>query len=186
MGHPGRSSSLNAHVDHCPSSIALSESIPAQQVLLRPLAIRDLSGVQDLFLALTACQNDAFSALQENPVRVSYEMRRLRQNLLAEQRYLCFVAEHEGRLAGYAAGVVEVQAPIFKVDTYCSINEVFVQASYRRRGLGRALVTEVLAAAQAMGIGWANVHLVGDARAAEPFFASLGFHVGALELRSAL
>ena len=164
----------------------MSSLVDGQEITLRHLAVRDLARIQELYLGLLATQKDELTAMIDNPVRLSWEMRRLRQQLLADQRYVCFVAEFGGTILGYCAGVIENQAPIFKVSTYCAVNEIFVEERFRRRGIGRSLMMLLFEQIRSMGIHWVNVSLLGKSLDSKLFLEKLGFNQGSVEMRMAL
>lgn len=157
-------------------------------ICIRRMKLDDLDEVQQLFAKQVEMTDDRLSELKVSSKQHAWEMRRLRQQWLSEQRYLAFVAtrlddrgfEH---VLAYAAAVVEQQAHIFKVETLASLGELWVEPAYRRRGIGRALLKAVQDASMDIGIPFVNVHLAGQNPAAKVFFETLGYQVSGLEMR---
>ena len=71
----------------------------------------------------------------------------LEQNLSIRLR--AFVAEGSGRFVGFAI-TMEVPASLRLAD-FWQIRDLFVQATHRRRGIGRALLSSIRSAATASG-----------------------------------
>lgn len=71
-----------------------------------------------------------------------------------ESGYL-WVAEHEGGVVGFVAGVVKTgHGSVFKPEgeEYLHIHELYVHPDHRRRGVGRQLVNAILQQAAEAGI----------------------------------
>lgn len=157
-------------------------------ICIRRMKLDDLDEVQALFAKQIDGTDDLMSALRISAKQHAWEMRRLRQQWLSEQRYQAFVAtikDAQGRehILGYAAAVVEQQAHIFKVESLASLGELWVEPAHRRRGIGRALVSAVQEACLDLGIPFVNVHLSGANQAVQAFFVKLGYHLSAVEMR---
>jgi ribosomal protein S18 acetylase RimI-like enzyme len=95
---------------------------------------------------------------------------------------LILVAEEDARVIGYAYGRLEPRNWNDLLDACGKLCDLYVDAGARRRGAGRALVTEMLAALRARGAprvvllsAWKNP----DAHA---FFEALGFRRTMLEM----
>lgn len=85
---------------------------------------------------------------------------------------LCFVARRDGAVAG----TVRLWPVLVGETPVAFLGPIAVDLQNRSTGLGAALVTHALAAAEAAG--WPAVLLVGDA----PYFGRFGFERAAVEL----
>ncbi len=63
----------------------------------------------------------------------------------APHQFCCFVAEHEGTLVGLTHYLFHAHA--WKVEPVCYLQDLFADPSVRGRGVGRALIEAVYAAA---------------------------------------
>jgi ribosomal protein S18 acetylase RimI-like enzyme len=101
----------------------------------------------------------------------------------ADPRSVFLVAEREpSRLAGFLIGTVEREIPIYRLNEYGFIHDVWVEPEYRNEGLARQMVT--LAAERFREIGVRQVRLdvlVGNAPA-QALFESCGFRSSVLEM----
>ena len=75
------------------------------------------------------------------------EMRR-RHALVTQAGWPYLVAEHEGRIIGYAYANQYRPRPAYR---YCVEDSVYVDAELQRSGAGRALVAELVARCEAIG-----------------------------------
>jgi GNAT superfamily N-acetyltransferase len=83
------------------------------------------------------------------------------------------VAEIEGKLAGYVAVL-----PLSRFQygqRGIDLHHVFVEEAHRGRGVGGALVAAALALGASLGATYATVTATPGNRAAQEFYASLGF-----------
>lgn len=156
------------------------------EITYHPLYIKDLDAVQELYQEAIAQLDDPLGAVRVNPKQLAHTMRQMRQNLMAEQRYIAYVAQHEGALVAYAAALIDTQASLFAVNMYASINEIYVAQPYRQKGIGTQLLRLLESQIRERGITWLCVQLAGNARGLEKFFNKLTFQVQAVEMRKSI
>jgi len=142
---------------------------------LRASGLKDLGEIQSLYRKMTVESGDPLSSLQPNDALVDWKLKRLRQDLLAEERYICAVAESEQVIIGYAAGVVVTRGSVFAVETTGLLAEVYVEASWRRQGIARQLTQMVLDAFAGRGIHWVEATVPEGVSSAEELAGRLGF-----------
>jgi ribosomal protein S18 acetylase RimI-like enzyme len=155
-------------------------------MIIRRLKIEELDDIQALYAQQAAADEDPLSQIQISPKQHAWEMRRIRQQWLTEQRYLVYVAEDEensGKIVGYATALIDTQARMFKVGTMASITELWVLPEYRKRGIGKALMEELFAAIDNQGIEWITVHISGNNPDTRRFFDKIGFRQNAVEMQ---
>ena len=148
-----------------------------------PLNITHLDELQQLHSEMLENMNDPFSEIRINQQQLAWEMKRFRQQLIAEQRYICYVAKHKDDIVAYVAAVIEKQASFFKVDAYATITEIFVIPQLRKKGIATTLIKTLTEQLRAMGISWINVHLPGDAVNLQYLFDKLNYQVAAIDMR---
>lgn len=154
------------------------------KVTLRRLRIDDLDEIQSLCYQQMSLSGDPFNELRISERQYAWEMKRLRQELLTEQRYVAYVAlDEEKHIIGFGSAVVTQQARFFSIETYATIGELFVVPEHRNHGVGRNIVEAITDDLRDCGIPWITVHLGGNEREASQFFAKVGFDEGAVEVR---
>lgn len=56
--------------------------------------------------------------------------------------FVC-LAEQDGKLVGYAAGLIQEPPPLFEDDPFVFLSDLYVEPAFRGRGIGGALVERV-------------------------------------------
>ena len=86
-----------------------------------------------------------------------------------------FVAENDGEVVGFLAGIPVRVVPILNAEPTAQITDIWVEPAHRRSGLGRALVSRFQMECRAAGYAHFDVStLAADARAMA-FWRDLGF-----------
>ncbi|MDX9721116.1 MAG: GNAT family N-acetyltransferase [Myxococcota bacterium] len=155
--------------------------MPSSNYVVRPLQLRELNELHELYLRFTQELDDPLLCLRANPKMVAWQLRMVRQQLLAENRYLCFVAIHEERIVGYAAALVESQSSVFETSMYGELSELYVLEEHRRRGVGRRLVERLLEAFEGAGVEHVALSASGDS--SRLFCEALGFQAVSVNYR---
>jgi ribosomal protein S18 acetylase RimI-like enzyme len=157
-------------------------------MVVRPARPEDLPAVSLLAAELVRLHHrlDPQRFLLVEPVEKGYQWFFSRE--LERKGAIILVAEDDadGRLLGYAYGTLEDRNWNDLLDACGKLNDLYVDASARRHGAGRALVTAMFAALKARGAprvvlltAWKNP----DAHA---FFEALGFRRTMLEMTAEL
>ncbi len=156
-------------------------------ITLRRIRIDDLEAVQRLCYEQVSTCGDDMNKLRISERQYAWEMKRLRQDWLVQQRYVAYVAVKkqgdEEIYVGYGAALIMSQAHFFEIETFASICELWVDPAYRGQQIGRHLVEAILNGLKNLGILWITVHLSGHERQNAGFFEKLGFDQGAVEMR---
>lgn len=159
-------------------------------ITIRHLRVDDLNAIQALYAQQVDSDDNPLTRIDVNPKAHAWEMRRLRQQLMVEQRYLVFVAaasEPAGeRIVGYAGAILTEQARLFAVDMVATVSELWVLPEYRHRGIGRALVEELFTEIDNHGISWVTVQFPEKAAETRDFFKKLGFEQKTVEMQMCL
>ncbi|HEY4393573.1 MAG TPA: GNAT family N-acetyltransferase [Polyangia bacterium] len=152
--------------------------------IVRPAHPDDLPAVSRLAAELVRLHHrlDPLRFLLVEPIEHGYQRFFTRE--LKRDGAIILVAEDDadGRLLGYAYGTLEARNWNDLLDACGKLNDLYVDASARRQGAGRALVNAMFAALKARGAprvvlltAWKNP----DAHA---FFEALGFRRTMLEM----
>ena len=158
-----------------------------EDVIIRRLRLDDLERVQSFCYEQLTKSGDPFNVLRVSEKQYAWEMKRLRQEWLAQQRYFAHVAfendTKDARMLGYGAAVVTNQAHFFQIEAIASLGELWVDPEFRGHGIGRTIVKEIVRDVRGCGIAWMTAHLGGDERGYEEFFKKCGFADAATEMR---
>lgn len=98
---------------------------------------------------------------------------------------LLVVAEHESRLVGLGVGEIVVPSSMSR-QMALEISNVVVAEAHRGRGLGRAVVAELVRFGGERGVPRAVIRVFSDNADAMAFWESLGFRPRAVQLTAPL
>ncbi|HLK90903.1 MAG TPA: GNAT family N-acetyltransferase [Polyangia bacterium] len=157
-------------------------------LVVRPARPEDLPAVSRLAAELVRLHHrlDPPRFLLIEPVEKGYQWFFTRE--MAREGALILIAEDDadGKLLGYAYGTLEDRNWNDLLDACGKLNDLYVDASARRHGAGRALVSAMFAALKAKGAprvvllsAWRNPE-------AHAFFEALGFRRTMLEMTAEL
>jgi ribosomal protein S18 acetylase RimI-like enzyme len=94
--------------------------------------------------------------------------------LLSDERLgRVWILEADDREVGYIAMTLGFSLEYGGLDAF--IDDLFVQARYRRRGLGRAAVDQVLEACRSLGVRAVHLEVAGTNAAAQELYRQAGF-----------
>lgn len=157
-------------------------------IVIRPARPGDLPRVSQLAAELVRQhhQMDPPRFMLVEPIAEGYQ--RFFQGELGRKKAVILVAsdDTDDAILGYAYGTLEARNWNDLLDACGKLNDVYVDASARRTGVARRLVTEMIAVLRARGAprvvlltAWANP-------GAHAFFESLGFRRTMLEMTAEL
>jgi ribosomal protein S18 acetylase RimI-like enzyme len=92
------------------------------------------------------------------------------------------VGEMDGELAGYVYGRLEERDWAALLDAHAALHDIWVEASARRRGLGRALAEALIAVFAELGAPRIVLHTAVQNEEAQRLFAQLGWRRTMIEM----
>ena len=143
---------------------------------VRPATVRDLDAVVALRIAL----------LREHPDHPIYGRlrpeidRRARELFAAQLRSrteTILLAELAGEVVGIIRCVESIGSPLLEPARYAYVSSAYVRPDVRRRGVLRALMSEVERWSRARGLDQMRLHNVVGSAAAERAWEALGFAI---------
>lgn len=96
------------------------------------------------------------------------------RTLMSRDDAIAVVASNDEEIVGYAVGRITTLPAFFAARYRGYIHDVYVTEAYRRRGIGRRLVAEILSWLRLHGISMVEL-TVATRNEAIPFWESLGF-----------
>jgi ribosomal protein S18 acetylase RimI-like enzyme len=85
-------------------------------------------------------------------------------------------------LAGFLIGTVEREIPIYRIEQFGFIHDVWVEEDYRHEGVGRQLVTLAVERFSAMGVPQVRCDTAWANETARKLFTSCGFRPSIVEM----
>jgi ribosomal protein S18 acetylase RimI-like enzyme len=92
------------------------------------------------------------------------------------------VAEREGRLVAFLIGTTEREIPIYRIDRYGFIHDLWVDESYRNEGIARQLVMLAVEKFADNGVKQVRLETANANDVARKLFESCGFRVSAVSM----
>lgn len=97
-------------------------------------------------------------------------------------RSVFLVAETSGQIVAFLVATVESEIPIYRLEEFGFIQDLWVEPEYRQAGIARELVQLAISRFQAMGVKQIRLDTAAANEAARRLFASCGFRVSTIEM----
>lgn len=153
------------HIIRLPSPLKPGSVLPPESILIRLVSAQSPLGDLEALARL----NDAFNEVQATAQQLRL---RLAAPTCAE---IPLLAEINCEIAGFAA--VRIVPQVFYAGLHAELTEFYVTPSYRRRGVGRALLHAAEQLAQARGAHELILLTGADNEGAQAFYAAAGYEL---------
>ncbi|MBS0196913.1 MAG: GNAT family N-acetyltransferase [Planctomycetes bacterium] len=100
----------------------------------------------------------------------------------ADPRSVLLVADDAGTLAGFIVGTVESEIPIYDISELGFIHDMWVEPTFRRRGLATRLVSGAVQRFLAMGVKQVRLDTAVPNQEARELFERAGFRACAVQM----
>ena len=124
----------------------------SEDVVIRSIGLRDLTTVQNLFELAVVDGGDPTEQLHDNIDMVRWQMKRVRQQLFADEVYIGYIAEQGDEAIGYIAIVLIEHGSVFAINVFAEVQELFVVASHRGGTIEQRLLEAALATVESLGV----------------------------------
>ncbi|MBW4670791.1 MAG: GNAT family N-acetyltransferase [Cyanomargarita calcarea GSE-NOS-MK-12-04C] len=151
-------------------------------MLIRPATPDDVLAVLPMVAKICALHetwDNAKYGFLPNPEQ-GYE--RWLKRLATQERSVFLVAEDEGRLLGFVVATVEKEIPVYRLEEYAFVHDLWVEAEYRKQGVARELIMQTVERFQNLGVKQIRLDTVAINEAARRLFASCGFRISTIEM----
>lgn len=86
------------------------------------------------------------------------------------------------RVVGFLVASIERSVPIYRLEEFGFIHDLWVEPERRGLGLGRGLALEAMARFRALGVKQVRLETAAENKPARRVFAACGFRVGTVEM----
>jgi ribosomal protein S18 acetylase RimI-like enzyme len=97
------------------------------------------------------------------------------RRLMKSEDGLVLVALDEGRVIGFALSEIRGPAKVYKLERYGAIDTMAVTSSYRRRGVGKAMLREILTWFRSKDIDRVELEVLAKNIVSNSFWRKQGF-----------
>ncbi len=156
---------------------------------IRPATADDVPGVLPMVAAVCALHerwDPAKYGFRENPAEM---YRRWLSARATDRRSVFLVAERSQTmlrevpfLAGFLVGTVEREIPIYRLEEFGFVHDLWVEPTYRNEGLGRQLVMHAVERFSEIGVKQVRLDTAAPNEVARNLFRSCGFRPSAQEM----
>ncbi|MDF5718880.1 MAG: GNAT family N-acetyltransferase [Rhizonema sp. PD37] len=102
--------------------------------------------------------------------------------MVSQDRSVLLVAEDELQLVGFLEATVEREVPIYRLQEFAIIHEIWVEQEYRHQGIARQMVMLSIERFNQMGVKQIRLETAEVNESARQLFASCGFRTGTREM----
>lgn len=104
--------------------------------------------------------------------------------LVKSDRNVFLVAEDQTnqKLAGFLAATIEREIPIYRLQEFAFIHDLWVEPEYRRSGVARQLVMEAMEQLQKLGVAQIRLDTAAINETARKLFSECGFRPSTVEM----
>ena len=92
------------------------------------------------------------------------------------------IAEREGFVVGFLIATVDNNIPIYKLDRYGFVHDLWVEEMYRNEGIGRSMTMLALERFKALGVTQVRLDTATKNESARAMFAQCGFRTSTVEM----
>jgi ribosomal protein S18 acetylase RimI-like enzyme len=149
---------------------------------IRPATAADVPGVLPMvekICALHEAWDPAKYGFLPNPHE---KYRRWLTSRATDPRSVFLVAEQEGRLIAFLIGAVENEIPIYRVQEFAFIHDLWVEEEYRHEGIARQMVMLAIERFKSTGVTQIRLDTAANNEPARKLFASCGFRISTMEM----
>ena len=99
-----------------------------------------------------------------------------------DERSVFLVAEREGKVVGFLIATVEREIPIYRLEEYGFIHDLWVEPEYRNEGIARQLTMLAIERFREIGVKQIRLDTARENEIARNLFSSCGFRVSTIEM----
>ncbi len=149
---------------------------------IRPAAISDIDGILPMVARICAFHEQQaphkYPFLSHPEQRYHWWLTRI----VETGNGVLLVAEVEGKLVGFTVATIEDEIPIYRVKRFGFVHDLWVELDYRRRGIGRALIGELVGRLRAMEVEQIRLDVLVNNESARKLCAACGFAPSTIEM----
>ena len=96
--------------------------------------------------------------------------------------FLVAQPDSSNRLAGFLVATIEREIPIYRLDEFGFIHDVWVEPEFRKQGVGKALTESAVARFRQIGVTQIRLDTAAENEHARRLFAAIGFRPSVVEM----
>jgi len=151
-------------------------------MIIRPATPADVPAVLPMVAKLAALHESWEPAKYAYKPGVEELYRSWLRSRATDERSVFLLAERAGRMVGFLVATIEREIPIYRLDEYGFIHDVWVEPEYRNEGIARQMTMLAIEKFREMGVKQIRLDTAGPNDPARGLFASCGFRPSTTEM----
>ncbi|MFH7025164.1 MAG: GNAT family N-acetyltransferase [Heteroscytonema crispum UTEX LB 1556] len=149
---------------------------------IRPATPKDVPAVLPMVAKICALHESWDSAKYGFLPHLEQRYEAWLKRLVNQERNVFLVAEEERQLVAFLVATIEQEIPIYRLQEYAFIHDIWVEPEYRQNGVARQIVMQAVEKFTQMGVKQIRLDTAAINEAARRLFASCGFRVSTIEM----
>ncbi|BAY76405.1 acetyltransferase, GNAT family protein [Nostoc linckia NIES-25] len=158
-------------------------------MLIRPASLSDVPAVLPMVAKICALHESWDSAkygfLTHPEQRYEKWLTRLANSDGSDAsslRSVFLVSENQGQLVGFLVATIEREIPIYRLQEFAFIHDLWVEPEYRQNGIARQMVMQAVERFSQIGVKQIRLDTANANEASRRLFASCGFRISTIEM----
>jgi len=151
-------------------------------MFVRPATPTDVPAVLPMVTKICALHESWDSAKYGFLPHPEQRYERWLKRLATGERSVFLVAEDEAQLVGFLVATVESEIPIYRLQEFAFIHDLWVEPEYRQKGIAKEMVMQAVEHFHQMGVQQIRLDTAAINEAARRLFASCGFRISTVEM----
>lgn len=135
---------------------------------------KDLKKLLELAWALDFGHRRWFPPLKKRKKVDAAQAKRFKK-LLKSRKAIVLLFKVGKRAVAFAVGTIEKRPPVFAEKEYANLERLYVEPKYRQKGIGRALIAQVIAWAKSKGMKTITLQVYEGNNLAKNFYKKQGW-----------
>ena len=151
------------------------------KIKIRKAKLKDVSEIVEMWLEFTeehkktTVKNGADEKYQEKKHNAKNIWKKWVMKSIRSRNSIVMVAESEKKLLGYVLSNIKKTPPVYKIDTYGYINDLFVKKEHRGKGISSKFKDESLNWFKKKGLKYSLIGVYSDNHGAHSIYKNWGF-----------
>ncbi|WP_392533006.1 GNAT family N-acetyltransferase [Nostoc sp. C117] len=151
-------------------------------MLIRPATTTDVPAVLPMVAKICALHESWDSAKYGFLSHPEQRYEKWLTRLVNQERSLFLVCEKEQRLVAFIVATVEAEIPIYRLQEFAFIHDIWVEPEHRQKGIARQIVMQSVEHFHQMGVKQIRLDTANVNETARRLFTSCGFRISTIEM----
>ncbi|MBD2677934.1 MULTISPECIES: GNAT family N-acetyltransferase [Nostoc] len=151
-------------------------------MLIRPASTGDVPAVLPMVAKICALHEFWDSAKYGFLTHPEQRYEKWLTRLANSERSVFLVSENQAQLIGFLVATIEQEIPIYRLQEFAFIHDIWVESEYRKNGIARQMIIQAVERFSQMGIKQIRLDTANANEASRRLFASCGFRISTIEM----